>query len=72
MIYLNVLYVMYIPSYDKVLLTWTDNLCSAIRQRPTPEFLVARKYTHTPFSTPYQDFHLTHCNVDPTGEYEFL
>lgn len=72
MIYLNVLYVMYVPSFDTILLTWTDNLCSAIRQRPNPEFIVARKYTRTPFSTTYQDFNMTHCQVDPAGEYDFL
>ena len=71
-IYLNIVYVMYVPMQDRIYLTWADNLCSAILQRPNPEFLVARQHILGKFSSQYHDFNLTHCDVDATGQFEFL
>lgn len=71
-IYLNIVYVLYVPTKDMITLTWMDDLCAAMYTRPNFEFLIARKHTETPFSTKYIDYTIKNCTVDVRGKVEFL
>ena len=71
-VYLNLIYVLYIPNQNRIYLSWADNLCSAISTRPNPEFIIARKYVETPFTTSYVDYNSSYCNVDARGSFEFM
>lgn len=71
-IYLNIVYIVYVPARDTVTLTWLDDLCNVIQSRPNAEFIIARKYVDGPFSTKYVDYTMMDCTVDARGKFDFL
>lgn len=73
MVYINVLYVSYIPNHDIVLLSWMSDLCTTIKQYPAPEFVVARKYSTNSVTSSYKDYDMHTChNVHPAGKWHIL
>lgn len=71
MVYLNIVYIMYIPNHDTISLSWMDNLCDAMYHRSNPEFLIARKYIENSYTTTFIDYTIENCSYDVRGNFEF-
>ncbi len=69
---MNMTYITYVPNYDRYYMSWMDNLCDAIKNYQNPEFLIVRKNIQDGFTSYYDQYNSTSCNVDASGQWEFL